>query len=62
MRDKRRRLLKKKLDSVSDNMKKITPFVMMSPLGNQIISMQCLTKCGGDIHPREMSCPEVLQF
>lgn len=63
IKDKRKRLLKKKkLDSVSDNMKKITPLVMMSPLGNQHISMHCLTNCGGDIHPREMSCPEVLQF
>lgn len=53
---------KKKLDSVSDNMEKITPLVMMSPLGKQRISMQCLTNCGRDIHPREMSCPEVLQF
>lgn len=58
MKDKRTRLLKK---NVSDNMKKITPLVMMSALGNQCISMQCLTNCGGDIHPREMSCPEVLQ-
>lgn len=62
MKDKRRTLLKKKLDSVSDNTEKITPLVMMSPLGNQRISMQCQTNCGGDIHPREMSCPEVLQF